>query len=138
VRRRIGQRLDQLQLLDDGTWPAVRDDHGQGILMFRAHVNEMDVQTVDLREEVGHGVESCLDLPPVVRGCPIVRQFLHGGEGHALREIGDSFLLGQACVLNAPAQLQDVRVRDIHLEWTNVSCLHYFCELRHFGLLRSQ
>ena len=50
--RGIGQRLDDLQLLDDRAGPAVRDDERQRILMLRADVDEMDVQPVDLGDEL--------------------------------------------------------------------------------------
>ena len=52
MRRRIGQRIDDLHLLDDRAGPAVRDDHRQRIFMLRAHVNEMNVEPVDLGDEV--------------------------------------------------------------------------------------
>ena len=52
MRRGIGQRLDDLQLLDDRAGPSVRDDHRQRILVLRANVNEVNVEPVDLGEEV--------------------------------------------------------------------------------------
>ena len=55
MRGRIGQRLDDLQLLDDRAGPAMRDDHRQRILMLRADVNEMNVEPVDLGDEVAAG-----------------------------------------------------------------------------------
>src|SRR2546422_11732324 len=48
----IGERTDDLQLLDDGTGPSVRDDHRHRILVFRTNMNEMDVQPIDLRDEL--------------------------------------------------------------------------------------
>ena len=50
--RRIGERLDDLQLLDDRTRPAVRDDQRQRIFVLRADVDEVDVQAVDLGDEI--------------------------------------------------------------------------------------
>ena len=44
----IGERLDDLQLLDDRAWPAVRDDERQRVLLSRPDVDEMDVEPVDL------------------------------------------------------------------------------------------
>src|ERR671912_74658 len=48
MRRGIDQWIDDLQLLDDRAGPSVRDDEWQRIFMFRTHVNEMNVQPVDL------------------------------------------------------------------------------------------
>jgi hypothetical protein len=47
-----GQRLDDLQLLDYRPWPPVIDNEGQGILMLRSNVNEVNVKPVDLGHEV--------------------------------------------------------------------------------------
>ena len=55
VGRRIGQRLDDLELLDDRAGPAVGDDERQRILMLRANVNEMDVEPIDLGDEMRLG-----------------------------------------------------------------------------------
>ena len=57
MRRGIGQRIDDLQLLDDRAGPAVRDDHRQRILMLRADVDEMNVEAVDLGDELRQGVQ---------------------------------------------------------------------------------
>jgi hypothetical protein len=43
VRRRIGERADDLQLLDDRARPSVTDDDRQRVLVLRANVDEVDV-----------------------------------------------------------------------------------------------
>jgi hypothetical protein len=43
MRRGIGKWIDNLQLLDNGPGPSVRDDERQRILMLRANVNEVNV-----------------------------------------------------------------------------------------------
>ena len=43
--RGIGERIDDLQLLNDRAGSTVRDDERQRIFMLRTHVNEMDVPT---------------------------------------------------------------------------------------------
>ena len=53
VRCRIGQRLDDLELLDDRAGPAVRDDDRERVLVFRASMDEVEVQAVDLGDEAG-------------------------------------------------------------------------------------
>ncbi len=58
MRRGIGQRLDDLQLLDDRAGPSMRDDHRQRILVLGTHVDEMNVEPVDLGDEMRQGL-SC-------------------------------------------------------------------------------
>ena len=55
MRRGIGQRIDDLQLLDDRAGPSMRDDHRQRILVLRANVDEVNVEPVDLGDEVAAG-----------------------------------------------------------------------------------
>ena len=53
MRRGIGQRIDELQLLDDRAGPSMRDDERQRIFMLRTNVNEVNVQPIDLGDEFG-------------------------------------------------------------------------------------
>ena len=55
-----------LQLLDDRAGPPVRDDERQRIFMFRANVNEMNVEPIDLGHELRQGVQFRLALAPIV------------------------------------------------------------------------
>ena len=57
-------------------------------------------------------------LPPVVIGRPIPRERLNEGELHALRKIGDGFLLGESRGLDAPTQIGQVRLWKLHLKRT--------------------
>jgi hypothetical protein len=52
MRRGIGQRFDDFQLLDDRAGPSVSDDERERILMWRTEVNEMNIQAVDLGYEL--------------------------------------------------------------------------------------
>jgi hypothetical protein len=119
MSRRIGQRLDQFELLDDGARPAVGDDDGQGILVFRAHVNEVDVEPVDLGDEVGRRIDARLDLAPVIFGGPVLCELPDRGERHALREIRDRFALGQTRRRDAAAQLRQLRLRNVDTKRSN-------------------
>jgi hypothetical protein len=67
MRRGIGERLDDLQLLDDRARPPVCDDQRQRILVLGAGVDEVNVQPVDLGQEVRQGLQLPLTLAPVVR-----------------------------------------------------------------------
>ena len=57
VRRGVGQRIDDLQLLDDRTRPSMRHDHRQSVLVLRANMNEMNVDPVDLGDELRQGIQ---------------------------------------------------------------------------------
>jgi hypothetical protein len=57
--------------------------------MRRLHVDEMDVETVDLRHELGQRVQLRLAAPPVVLRRPVLREGLGGRELHALRLVVD-------------------------------------------------
>ena len=52
VRGGIGERPDDLQLLDDRPGPSVRDDQRQRVLVLGADVNEVNVKPVDLGQEL--------------------------------------------------------------------------------------
>ena len=117
--RGIGQRFDNLHLLDDRARPSVRDDERQRMLMFRTNVNEMNVQPIDLGDELWQGVQSRLHLPPVVFRPPIARECLHRRELHALRRIRDRFPFRPLGRADAPAQFGKFRFRNIDLKRTN-------------------
>jgi hypothetical protein len=87
VRRGVGERIDDLKLLDGRARPPVGHDERQRILMLGAHVDEVDVHPVDLGDEVGQGGEALFELAPVVIGGPIGSQRLNRLELHALRGI---------------------------------------------------
>ena len=71
---------------------------GNAFFMFRTDMNEMNVKAIDLGHELRQGVDSSLDLPPVVICRPIARERLHRRELHALRFIVDCFAFGPLCV----------------------------------------
>src|SRR5256885_828710 len=52
VRRWIGKRTDDLELLDHGPWPTVCDEQWECVGMTRADVDEVDVDAVDRRDEL--------------------------------------------------------------------------------------
>ena len=117
--RGIGQWIDDLHLLDDRAGPSVRDDERQRIFVLRTHVNEVNVQPIDLGDELRQGVQSRLALAPVVLRRPIARELLHRRELHALRCIRDRFPFRPPGRVDAPAQFGEFRFRNIHLKRTN-------------------
>src|SRR5215213_4607553 len=114
--RRIGQGIDDLQLLDDRAGPSVRDDERQRILMVRTNVNEMNVQPIDLGDEVRQGLQLLLALAPVVLFRPIARECLHCREPRALRLIFDGLLFGPLCRRDAPPKVVQVLLRNVDAE----------------------
>jgi hypothetical protein len=112
----IGQRIDDLQLLDDRAGPAVVDDERQRVFMLRANVDEMDAQPVDFRHELRQRVQPRLAPTPVVPGPPIAREFLDRCERHALGLIRDGLLLGPLRGREAPPKVGQVLVWHVDLE----------------------
>src|SRR6266481_610620 len=121
--RGIGERIDNLQLLDNRPGPSVRDDERQRIFMFRTNVNEMNVQPIDLGDEIWQGVQSCLALAPVVVRAPIACECLTGRELYALRCVRDCFPFRPLCRVYTPAQFGKFCFRKIHIKRTNCICL---------------
>jgi len=116
VRGRIGERADELQLLDDRAGPAVADDHRERVLVLGANVDEVDIQPVDLRDEVRYGVQPRLALAPVVLSRPVASEVLHERERHALRVVLDGLPLGKARRAEARPQVLELRFGDLDLE----------------------
>jgi hypothetical protein len=121
MSRGIRQRLDDLQLLDDRAGPSVRNDERHRLVMLGSGVNEVNVQPIDLGDELRKGVQSGLYLAPVVFGRPISRERLRRRQLHALRCIRDRFPFGPLGRLDAPAQVRELRFRNVHLERTNIA-----------------
>jgi hypothetical protein len=82
--RGIGQGIDNLHLLYYGAGPSVRNNERQSIFMFRANVDEMNVQPIDISDELRQGLQFRFDLAPIVICSPIAREFLNSRELHAL------------------------------------------------------
>ena len=70
--------------LDDRTGPAVRDDDRQRTLMLGFHVDEVDVEAVDLGDEMRQRLQMRLALAPIVLRSPVLDEFLHRAELHTL------------------------------------------------------
>src|SRR5579871_298096 len=94
--------------------------------MLRTDVDEMNVQSINLGDELRQGVEFCLDLAPVVVCRPIASQRLSRRELYALGRICDRLSFRPPCVVDAPAQFREVRFWKTHLlnrtNRTVVSC----------------
>jgi hypothetical protein len=87
--------------------------------MFRTNVNEMNVDTIDLGDELRHGIEFRFNLAPVVFCRPIARERLNRGELHALRCIRDSLSVRPPGCFDAPAQFGEFCFRNIDMKWAD-------------------
>src|SRR5690349_15965810 len=118
VRGGIGERLDKLQLLDNGARPAVRDDDRQRVLVLRASMNEMNVEAIDLGDEIRVPIDPRFTLAPIVCSRPVACEFLGCRQWHALRKIGDGLLVGESCCHDAPTHFGEICFWKIHMKRT--------------------
>ena len=58
---------------------------GQGALMLGLHMDEVDVEPVDLSDEIRQRLQLRLAFAPIVFRSPVLHELLHRGELHALR-----------------------------------------------------
>ena len=119
MRRRISEWTDNLHLLDDRAGPSVRNDQRQGIFVFGTDVDEVNVESVDLGDELRQGVHFCFDLAPVILCRPIARQRLHRRQLYSLGCIGNRFAFRPLGRVDAPAQFGEFGFRNIHMERVN-------------------
>ena len=116
VRGRISEGADGLEQFDDRARPAVRHDQRQRVLVRRLHVDEVDVQPVDLGLELRQRVQSRFAPAPVVFGRPVAGELLRRGQLHTLGPIGDEFLGRPTSRIDAAAQFLDLAFRDVDSE----------------------
>ena len=115
--RRVGQRIDDLHLLDDRAGPSVRDDDRQRIGLFRTNMDEMNVNSIDRRHELGHRVQPGLELAPVIVRPPVLREPAHRRELNALRRVRHQLLRRPLRRGDPPAQLCQRLAGGMKLKW---------------------
>jgi hypothetical protein len=74
-------------------------------------MDEMDVEPVDLRDELGELFHPGLEVAPVVISGPVVDELLHPCQLYALGAIVDGLLVGPARVCDANTQRIEFRLR---------------------------
>src|ERR1700739_3539464 len=97
----------------------MRDDDRQSVRLFRAQVNEVDLEPINRGDKLWQGVQPRLYLSPVVIVRPAVRELLHGRELDTLRLICDRLPFGPACCGNTPAKVDEVRIWKVHAKGTD-------------------
>ena len=115
----IGERADDLDLLEDRARPPVRDDQRQRIGMAGLDVDVVDVDAVDGRHELRDGVQLRLGLPPVVVRAPVPDELLELGQPGTLRAIRNRLPVRPPRGGDAPAEVDQVRFRHVDAEGAN-------------------
>ena len=89
---------------------------GKGVLVLRAHVDEVDLDPVDLGRELRKRVQPVLDPSEVVVRHPVAGELLQRLELDALRAVFDQFLAGPARRLDPPAHVVDSLLGNLDVE----------------------
>ena len=110
MRGRVGQGLDDFQLLDDRTRPAVGHDQRHRVRMLRLHMDEVNVDSANIGDEVRIGVNPRFDVPPVMVVEPIIAELLKRRELYALRCVIDQLTAGPSRGGNPLLQIGEVFV----------------------------
>ena len=87
--------------------------------MRRLDLDEVDVQSDDLGDELRQRVQPRIEPVEVVLGAPVAHEFLHRPELHALRVVGDRFPLRPPGGSESPAKIDELLLRDVDAEWAN-------------------
>jgi hypothetical protein len=122
VGARVGERADHVQHLDDRARPAVRDHERQRVIVLRAHVDEVDIETVDLGHELRQAAQPRIQPPEVVLGPPVARECLDRRKLHTLRKVVDGLLLGPARRRNASAEVVQLLLPYLEVEGPDLGC----------------
>src|SRR5262245_27738551 len=83
-------------------------------------MDEVDVEPVDLGRELRQSVQLLLDPAPVVLVRPVARHLLQQRKLHALRRIGDEFVVGPARLRDATPKIGQPLVAKLDVERTDV------------------
>ena len=115
----VGQGADGLQQLDHRARPAVGHDQRQRPRMRRPHMEEVDLDPVDLGQELGQGVQPGLDPSQVIVAGPVAGQRLQGGQLHPLGPIGHQLLRRPPHPSETPPQVIQCPIRNLDAERAN-------------------
>ncbi len=93
VRRRIRERADDLEELHDRARPAMRKDERKGIGVARAHMKEVNAETVDGGPVLAQSVQPSFQTTPVVFRGPIQKEITHAVGRRALGPVAHRFFI---------------------------------------------
>ena len=115
----IGQRRDHAPEFEYRPRPAVRQHQRRGIRVLRADMEEVDIHTVDLGDELAGGVQPRLTRPPIVVVPPVIDEIAQGSKRHALRPIVHRLAFGPAGRVDPTVQVIEVGLGDRQREGAN-------------------
>src|SRR4029077_20257314 len=118
--RRVCQRTNDLQKLDDRSGPSMRQEDRQGILVLRSDVNEVDPEAINLRSKLRQPIQSALNSTPIVARAPVVSEGLRLGERYPLRPIRYGFLVRPPSVGKPLFEIVECPLRYVHGEGREV------------------
>src|SRR4051794_33417004 len=84
--------------------------------MFRANMDEMNVEAVDHGGELREGVQPRLTLTPVIVRSPVTSERLYRRQPYALRSIVHRFPVRPPRGVDAPAQIGKLGFRNTHVK----------------------
>src|SRR6516164_5738292 len=116
VRRRIDQRLNHLLKFDDRAGPAMGDDERQRRRIFRAYMDEVDVEPVDLADELVKAIEPSLARAPIICIGPVLADVLNPFQRRALAPVTDRLRIRPAGALQSRSEIGEHIVADIDAE----------------------
>src|SRR5258708_34627688 len=114
--RRVHHRSDDLDELDDRSWPAMSKYDWQGIRVLRSHVNEVNPETVNLRPKPWQPIESALYTTPIVASAPVFNEGLCFGQRRTLGPIRYRFLVRPPSIGKSPFEIVQRCLRYMDLE----------------------
>ena len=88
VAARVGERVDDVEELDEGSGPAVEQQQRRGVRLGRTDVEEVVLLPVDHRGELRVPVDAGLLGPPVEPGSPVLGQLAQVRHGNSLGPLG--------------------------------------------------
>ena len=109
---RIGQRLDHLVELNHRARPAVGDDQRHGLRVWGAHVQEMNVEPVDLSSELRKAVEQRFATAPIIVLSPVLADLFDPLQRRALAPVVDQLCLRPASPLQSRLKIREHVITD--------------------------
>src|SRR5258708_6364389 len=91
----------------------MRDDDWKRVLVTRADVDKVNVDSVDVRHKLRERIQRRFNPAPVVTGAPVLHEGLHLLQLDSLRSVRHCLLVGPASREQAAAQIGECRVRNI-------------------------